>query len=71
MASIVARGKLKVACVQFTATTDRKRKFEICSSLIKEAAKLGSKLICLPECFHFIGDAKKKSIDVAEEFNEA
>ena len=71
MASIVARRKLKVACVQFTATTDRKRNFEICSSLIKEAAKLGSKLICLPECFHFIGDAKTKSIDVAEEFNEA
>ena len=71
MASIVARGKLKVACVQFTATTDRKRNFEVCSSLIKEAAKLGSKLICLPECFHFIGDAKTKSIDVAEEFNEA
>ena len=45
MASIVARRKLKVACVQFTATTDRKRNFEICSSLIKEAAKLkgGSK----------------------------
>jgi deaminated glutathione amidase len=66
----VGKNKVKVACVQFTATTDCDRNYRICSKLIKKAAKLGLDLICLPECFHFIGDANIKSKDVAEELSK-
>ena len=70
MASVAAKRKLKVACVQFTATTDRDRNFRICSKVIQDAANLGSEFVCLPECFHFIGDANTKSIEVAEKMDE-
>lgn len=68
--STAAKRQLKVACVQFTATTDRDRNFKICSKVIQDAANLGSEFVCLPECFHFIGDADTKSIDIAESLDE-
>ena len=57
---------LKVAVLQIRASADCAKNFSLCKNLIVAAAKKGASFLCLPECFHFIGDGTMKSYDVAE-----
>ena len=61
---------LKIAVLQFCAKPDLEANFEICSKLIASVVEKGAQLICLPECFYFIGDGVKKSIDVSQELED-
>jgi len=55
-----------VAVGQMTSTNDKTHNFEICRDLAEEAARRGAKLLCLPECFNFIGFTTKETIEAAE-----
>ena len=57
---------MKVAVCQMTATSDREANYATCARLIVESAALGATLVCLPECFHFIGAAAEESVAIAE-----
>lgn len=57
---------LKVAVLQFSSSADCEKNFSLCKNLIVAAANEGASFLCLPECFHFIGDGTIKSYDVAE-----
>ena len=59
--------KMNVAVLQFCATPDRQANFDICAKLILSVVERKAQLICLPECFHFIGDGEKKSLDICED----
>lgn len=45
----------RVAVAQMTATGDSSKNFDTCSDLARQAADAGCALLCLPECFSFIG----------------
>jgi len=45
----------RVAVGQMTATADMAANFAVCSELAAAAAAAGASLLCLPECFNYIG----------------
>ena len=60
----------KVGVCQMTATSDREANFAVCARLIAEAKEQGAALVCLPECFHFIGEAAEESVAIAESISD-
>eukprot|EP00735_Rhodelphis_limneticus_P012246 TRINITY_DN5463_c0_g1::TRINITY_DN5463_c0_g1_i1::g.26662::m.26662 TRINITY_DN5463_c0_g1::TRINITY_DN5463_c0_g1_i1::g.26662 ORF type:complete len:300 (-),score=25.31,sp/Q94JV5/NILP2_ARATH/53.87/2e-96,CN_hydrolase/PF00795.17/1.2e-20,CN_hydrolase/PF00795.17/1.7e+02 TRINITY_DN5463_c0_g1_i1:289-1188(-) len=46
---------LRIAVGQLTSTASRESNFETCSRLVKEAVAAGAQMLCLPECFDFVG----------------
>mmetsp|Transcript_1410 Transcript_1410/g.1919 ORF Transcript_1410/g.1919 Transcript_1410/m.1919 type:complete len:335 (+) Transcript_1410:254-1258(+) len=67
---IFSASKATVAVGQMTSTNDRDHNFKICRELADAAAKRGAKLLCLPECFHFIGFSTRETIEAAEMIEE-
>ncbi|CAM9613507.1 unnamed protein product [Heterosigma akashiwo] len=53
-----------------TSTNDRDKNFQVASFLADTAAKRGAVLLCLPECFHFIGLSTRETIEAAESVEE-
>jgi deaminated glutathione amidase len=63
-----------VGLIQMNATNNKDRNYETCVHLINQLiASTPSKieLICLPECFSFIGEASTESLNVAERIDES
>lgn len=63
---IQPQGRTLVAAVQLTSTADKEANFVNARSKIEQAAARGAKLICLPECFMFIGSSAQESLQAAE-----
>lgn len=55
-----------VGVVQVCSTSDIEANYEKAKHYIIECVSKGSKLICLPECFAFMGDEKVDSNDIKE-----
>ena len=54
----------KVAVGQMCATSDLDKNYETCAALARDAAAQGCKLLCLPECFAYIGIAGTDALAV-------
>ena len=67
-ASLPPRRLLRAGVAQMCATDDRDANFRCCARLCAAARGRGCALLCLPECFHFIGGGAKglASADIAE-----
>ena len=68
----------RVALIQMNATNDKERNYEICAQLISQlvlsshsSSMSKIQLICLPECFAFIGQTSVESIEAAEDLHES
>ena len=48
---------VRVAVAQMTSTSDWARNLDICSRLAADAARQGCRLLCLPECFAYMGES--------------
>ncbi|CAI5483814.1 unnamed protein product [Closterium sp. Yama58-4] len=59
-------GCRRVAVAQMTSVGDVEKNFATCKSLVEQAAAAGAALICLPECFSFIGARDGEAAAVAE-----
>lgn len=63
-----------VALIQMNASRDKERNYETCVRLINQVIRSTSakiQLICLPECFSFIGENSNESIAAAENFDRS
>lgn len=58
--------KKLIAVCQLNCNNDKEGNFNIASSIVTQAANVGSRMIFLPECFDFIGTNKQEVIDTAE-----
>lgn len=56
----------KVAVAQMTAVADQEANFKTCEHLAGQAAAAGCQLLCLPECFSFIGSSQVESLGKAQ-----
>ncbi|ESR49405.1 Deaminated glutathione amidase /cytosolic [Citrus sinensis] len=57
---------VRVAVAQMTSINDLATNFATCSRLVKEAASAGTKLLCFPENFSYVGDKDADNIKIAE-----
>lgn len=64
-ARVPARGG-RLAVGQMCSTNDVEANFATCASLAKQAKEAGCHILCLPECFAFIGVAGSDALDVME-----
>lgn len=55
-----------VAVCQLNSTNNKVNNYEVASSIVSQAARVGAKMIFLPECFDFIGATKQEVINAAE-----
>ncbi|KMZ64684.1 Nitrilase/cyanide hydratase and apolipoprotein N-acyltransferasefamily protein [Zostera marina] len=58
--------KIRVAVAQMTSINDIDANFDTCARLTEKAAGEGAMLMCLPECFSFIG---AESLSIAEDMD--
>ncbi|KAK3259876.1 hypothetical protein CYMTET_31144 [Cymbomonas tetramitiformis] len=59
-------GPVKIAVGQMTAKNDLLTNYSTCERLCQQAAEAGCKLLCLPECFSFLGSSDQESLSIAE-----
>ncbi|CAI7913810.1 unnamed protein product [Closterium sp. NIES-54] len=59
-------GSRRVAVAQMTAVGDVEKNYATCKLLVEQAAAAGATLLCLPECFSFIGERDGEAAAVAE-----
>jgi len=64
-ARVPARGG-RLAVGQMCSTNDVEANFATCASLARQAKEAGCHILCLPECFAFIGVAGSDALDVME-----
>jgi len=55
-----------VAVAQLTATDDRKENLRVCRDLAFQAKAAGAGLLCLPECFSFLGRSWRETVAVGQ-----
>eukprot|EP00794_Sanderia_malayensis_P015717 gene15717-17302_t len=55
-----------VAVLQLTSTNDKQENLKVARDLIEKSSALGAKVVFLPECFDFVGEDKKNSLELAE-----
>lgn len=65
-ATRMSHSKKLVAVCQLNCINDKEKNYNAASSIIREAASVGAKMIFLPECFDYIGATKLESIEAAE-----
>ncbi len=56
-----------LAALQMTSTENLAHNYDVCQSLIQKAARLGAKLVCLPENFSFLGEDSQQNKQIAEQ----
>ncbi|XP_052822841.1 deaminated glutathione amidase isoform X2 [Octopus bimaculoides] len=69
MSSIVEKvGKQhpRIAVCQLTSSADKEENFSVCRSLIEKAKSQGVQMVFLPECFDYIGESIKQSLEQSE-----
>jgi predicted amidohydrolase len=81
MSTAAAPPAAVVSLIQMNASSNKERNFETCARLISQVVASNSaatsssltktQLICLPECFSFIGENSFESIEAAEDFHES
>lgn len=54
---------IQAACIQLCSSTDVEENISQCENLIREAAKLGARLICTPEMTSLVEKDKKKLLE--------
>jgi hypothetical protein len=64
-----------VSLIQMNASNNKEKNFDTCSRLISQVVASNTpaktQLICLPECFSFIGENSSESIEAAEIIHES
>jgi len=55
-----------IAICQLCSTNDVDSNFSACELLVKKAKKFGTQLVCLPECFAFVGENNGDAFRVAD-----
>jgi predicted amidohydrolase len=63
-----------VALIQMNASNNKDLNYDTCARLINQVISSTSakiELICLPECFSFIGETSTESLHAAESFHES
>ena len=65
-----------IAAIQMCSTSDKEQNYATCERLIRTAVSnisLNSpvKLVCLPECFFFIGESLTQSMNAAETLTDS
>jgi predicted amidohydrolase len=58
--------KCLLAVCQLTCANDKQKNFEQASSIVREAAQVGCRLIFLPECFDMVCDSRALTLQQAE-----
>lgn len=59
-------GKAVIAVGQMCSGSSRRANFRVCSELARRAKAAEAELLCLPECFHFLGRSSKESVKIGE-----
>ncbi|XP_055334227.1 nitrilase and fragile histidine triad fusion protein NitFhit-like [Paramacrobiotus metropolitanus] len=55
-----------IAVIQFTATNDKMRNFDVCSELIRKAKERGAQMVFLPEGFDYLTETSEESFTLSE-----
>jgi len=59
------RGAVKLARIavgQLRSTSDHDKNFAAASKIAAEASAAGARMLCLPECFNFIGSSAEETL---------
>lgn len=66
LADNLSTPKPLIAVCQMTSTVDKEQNFAVCKALIEKANSRGVQMVFFPECFDYVGESWKHSVEMSE-----